>query len=181
MEIKEFLENEYALAVLIDSKEKYDLLKKYDTFGRSYEGLKDCYFVNEGYFIHKDKFSYFDHHEIVEDLYEKNENLYTFRFNEERKSVTLYKGGQKVQFIKCHEEDKFSWKIGLGVAFYKELFGKGTAGVPASIKYVEGILNWKMFYTYVLAYALDFDEHKLERLDKRVKSAKLYKEIKIND
>ena len=107
------------------------------------------------------------------------EPLYTFRFNEERKSVTLYKNGEKVQFVKCHPEDKFSWKIGLGVAFYKEFFGNKP--VKPEVAYIKDILNWKMFYTYMVAYALDFNKDKMQRLDARVKHAKLYKEIKIND
>lgn len=106
--------------------------------------------------------------------------LYSFRFNEERRSVTLYKNGEKVQFVKPHQDDKFSWKIGLGVALYKELFNNGR-NVPKDVEYMKSILNWKMFYTYIVAYAVGFDKNKLERLDVRVKMAKLYKEIKIND
>lgn len=110
---------------------------------------------------------------------EDTECLYSFRFNEERKSVTLYKNGEKVQFIKCQPEDKFSWKIGLGVAFYKEFFKETKDKNVEWIK--NNMVSWKVFYNYMLAYALNFDKEKLERLESRVKKAKLYKEIKIND
>lgn len=110
----------------------------------------------------------------------RNHGLYSFRFNEERRSVTLYKNGVKVQFVKPHQDDKFSWKIGLGVTLYKELFNNGR-DVPKDVEYMKSILNWKMFYTYIVAYVVKFDKDKLDRLDVRVKMAKLYKEIKIND
>jgi hypothetical protein len=201
MTVEKFLDKDLGpKQVKVDNKKIFDALKQRDKLGiLTYEDIEnyqkkvgDVYYVNAGFtrignsggieVVELDLEADSMEEILLKEIFNQEDKVeFSFRFNEERKSVTLYKNGEKVQFVKCHEEDKFSWKIGLGVAFYKELFGKGTAGAPASIKYVEGILNWKMFYTYILAYALDFDEHKLERLDKRVKSAKLYKEIKIND
>ena len=105
-------------------------------------------------------------------------NEFSFRFNEERKSVTLYRYGEKVQFVKCHEDDKFSWKIGLGVALYKYLFDNGK-NVPKDVLYVKDIVNWKVFYCYIVAYVFKFDKQKIEKFENRVKNAKQYKEIKL--
>lgn len=103
---------------------------------------------------------------------------FSFRYNEERKSVTLYEHGQKVRFVKCQEEDKFSWKIGLGVALYKHLFDNGK-NVPKDVLYIKDIVNWKVFYCYIVAYAFEFDKQKIEHLEARVKKASKYKEIKL--
>lgn len=184
--------------VKVNNKKIFDALKEKGKLGTlTYEEIEnyqkklgDVYYVNTGF----TRVGNIDGIEVVEldleaesmeeillkEIFNQEDKVeFSFRFNEERKSVTLYKDGEKIQFVKCHPDDKFSWKIGLGVAFYKYL-GKEYQNDP-EVQYIKGILNWKMFYTYVLASMLNFNKDKLERLDARVKRAKLYKEIKIND
>ena len=196
--LDKFLDKRLGLKqVKIDNEEIFNALKKEGKLGQlTYKDIEIYNQIGEGvYYVNSDltrigKGAY----EVVElaldcetmeevllreIFYQEDKVEFSFRFNEERKSVTLYKDGQKVQFVKCHQDDKFSWKIGLGVAFYKYL-GKEYQNDP-EVQYIKGILNWKMFYTYVLASMLNFDKDKLDRLEARVKRAKLYKEIKIND
>lgn len=92
---------------------------------------------------------------------------YSFRFNEERQSVTLYKDGEKVQFVKPQENDKFNWKTGLGVCLYKQLYRDNK-----EVEYVKTIVNEKTFYNYCIAKFFDYDKSKVETLEEHVKNCK---------
>lgn len=102
---------------------------------------------------------------------------YSFRFNEERKSVTLYKNGEKVQFVKPQPNDKFSWKTGLGVCLYKQLY-KGLL----EIEYIKSITNEKVFYNYCIARFYGYDKSKVETLEEHVKDCKRkYHEFRLDN
>ena len=98
---------------------------------------------------------------------------FSFRFNKERKTVTLYESGKKVRVVKCHEEDTFDWKIGLALCIYrhKEL------SKDAEVSYLKSILPMKKFAEYMLRRELKFDEANYEVFLRRVKDAEAYDEI----
>lgn len=92
---------------------------------------------------------------------------YSFRFNEERRNVSLYKYGERVQLVKSLSEDIFDWMIGLGCALYREIY----KGFP-DVEYIKNISNEKDFYYYCVARFFEFDLRKIDILNERVKTCK---------
>lgn len=92
---------------------------------------------------------------------------YSFRFNEQRRNVSLYKGGERVQLIKPLPGDPYDWLIGLGVALYREIF-KGMNDV----EYLKDITKEDDFYKYCVAKFFNFDLKKVDVLKERVKTCK---------
>lgn len=164
--------------------EKYDWKENFDiVYLIQNEDTKQVYVIGEEGIKLLDKNKLYIHlgrcngktkilKEFTEKMEEEKDMLlldteYSFRFNEERKSVTLYENGKKVQFVKPQKEDRFNWKIGLGVAFYKQLY-KGNADV----EYVKGIVNEKTLYNYCVARFFEFDKYKVATLEEHVKNCK---------
>lgn len=100
---------------------------------------------------------------------------YSFRYNPERRTTTLYKAGKKVRVVVCHEEDVFDWKVGLSLCIYRYAYMGKNAGVD----YLKGVLSCKKFAEYILRRTLAFNEKEYAFLIKRVKEAEPYEEIHI--
>lgn len=95
-----------------------------------------------------------------------------FQINEEKKCVFLQLNGKK-NCIKCDDEDKFDWKIGLGLAIsqlndnakykaHRDLFRNRKTHK----------LNVKKYAEWVLREYYHNDMFDLENLEKRVKNTK---------
>ena len=116
---------------------------------------------------------------------------YSFRFNEERRTTTLYKTKaewvktekspkvkvsivEKLRVVKCHEEDTFDWKVGLALCFARSIFAKDT-----EVQYLKTKLSSKKFAEYVLMKVYKFNEDDYDQLKLRVKDAGACDEIYI--
>lgn len=98
---------------------------------------------------------------------------YSFRYNPERKTTTLYKCGKKVRVVNCHEEDKFDWKIGLALCLYRYKYMRKDLGV----EYLKNELSIKKFAEYILRREFKFNEKQYDFFLKTVKEAEPYDEI----
>lgn len=112
--------------------------------------------------------SSFDINKFMKDLMDEIYNCtYSFRFNEQRRNVSLYRNGQRVQLVRPLPEDAFDWMIGLGAALYREIF-KGIS----EVEYVRKISDEKGFYNYCVARYFNFKLNKIDILKKRVQTCK---------
>lgn len=100
---------------------------------------------------------------------------FSFRYNKERKTVTLYESGTKVRVVKCHDEDVFDWKIGLALCLYRH---KGMCK-NAEVSYMKSILPIKKFAEYILMREYKYKKEDYEAFLRRVKDAEVYDEIYI--
>lgn len=100
---------------------------------------------------------------------------FSFRYNKDRKTVTLYESGTKVRVVKCHEEDVFDWKIGLALCLYRH---KGMCK-NAEVSYMKSILPMKKFAEYILMREHKYNKEDYEVFLRRVKDAEAYDEIYI--
>ena len=91
---------------------------------------------------------------------------YSFRYNPERRTTTLYKGKEKLRVVKCHEEDVFDWRVGLALCFSRSVFAKDK-----EVRYLKDKLSAKKFSEYVLMKIYGFDEDAYNDLKSRVKNA----------
>lgn len=99
---------------------------------------------------------------------------YSFRYNQERRTTTLYKGKEKIRVVKCHEEDVFDWRIGLALCFSRSVFAKDK-----EVRYLKDKLSAKKFSEYVLMKVYAFDEDAYNDLKYRVKTAGECNEVHI--
>lgn len=99
---------------------------------------------------------------------------YSFRYNPERRTTTLYKGKEKIRVVKCHEEDVFDWRVGLALCFSRSVFAKDK-----EVRYLKDKLSAKKFSEYVLMKIYGFDEDAYNDLKSRVKNAGECNEIHI--
>lgn len=99
---------------------------------------------------------------------------YSFRYNPERRTTTLYRGKEKIRVVKCHEEDVFDWRVGLALCFSRSVFAKDK-----EVRYLKDKLSIKKFSEYVLMKIYGFDEDAYNDLKSRVKNAGECNEIHI--
>ena len=68
--------------------------------------------------------------------------------------------------VKCDKNDKFEWKIGLGLALYR-VYQKNN-----DVKYMKKNYNYKKLAEYCLYKLYNFDENKIKDLEDRVNNSK---------
>ena len=88
-----------------------------------------------------------------------------FAFNKTKKKLYLNYFGKEIR-VKCDKNDKFEWKIGLGLALYRA-YQKDT-----DVKYMKKNYTYKKLAEYCLYKFYDFDENKIKDLEDRVNSSK---------
>ena len=212
---KDFFKSKELLGVIIkDEAQLKEMQKKslqhtgrnkFHDFGNFFdvsEYRNGIVLVNNGTWIEEgvcDRIKTYLYDEIVEYTDEEYERLmrciwgigYSFRFNESRRTTTLYKTdikwvqtpkGPKVQVkkidklrvVKCHEEDVFDWKVGLALCFARSIFAKDD-----DVQYLKSKLSAKKFAEYVLMKVYKFNEDDYDQLKLRVKDAGVCDEIHI--
>ena len=96
---------------------------------------------------------------------------YQFRVVESRRSVSLYNYDDLLKRVYCHKEDKFDWKIGLGIALQRSIYKDDK-----DVLYLSKILDYKQMALYCLNKACGYDLSKLEqKVANRKKEDKLIK------
>lgn len=93
-----------------------------------------------------------------------------FTINREKKTLFLQYNDKKIT-IKCHETDKFDWKIGLGLALSKvnaidnkrAYFLRDIMRNSKTHK-----LDYKKYSNFVLNEYFNYDSNEIKRLDKKV-------------
>lgn len=88
-----------------------------------------------------------------------------FAFNKTKKKLYLNYLGKEIR-VKCDKNDKFEWKIGLGLALYR-VYQKNN-----DVKYMKKNYNYKKLAEYCLYKLYNFDENKIKDLEDRVNNSK---------
>lgn len=98
--------------------------------------------------------------EFINDIFKSQ-----FAFNKTKKKLYLNYFDKEIR-IKCDEQDKFDWKIGLGLALYR-VYQKDN-----DVKYMKKNYNYKKLAEYCLYKFYNFDENKIKDLEDRVNNSK---------
>lgn len=88
-----------------------------------------------------------------------------FAFNKTKKKLYLNYVGKEIR-VKCDKQDKFDWKIGLGLSLYR-VYQKEN-----DVKYMKKNYNYKKLAEYCLYKLYDFDENEIKYLEERVNNSK---------
>ena len=80
--------------------------------------------------------------------------------NPDKKICIFFIGNEKF-VVKCHQEDKFDWKIAAGVAYSR--FNKCNK----ALNYLRGIMREKQYYLYCFKLMYDFDTTQIENTVKK--------------
>ncbi len=95
-----------------------------------------------------------------------NETLTSeFAFNKTKKKLYLNYFGKEIR-VKCDKNDKFDWKIGLGLALYR------VCQKDNDVKYMKKNYTYKKLAEYCLYKFYCFDENKIKELEDRVNKSK---------
>lgn len=100
--------------------------------------------------------------EFIDDLFKDS---CKFAFNKTKKKLYLNCFDKEIR-VKCDEQDKFDWKIGLGLALYR------TYQKYNDVKYMKKNYNYKKLAEYCLYKFYNFDENKIKDLEDRVNNSK---------
>lgn len=92
-------------------------------------------------------------------------NFLSFAFNKTKKKLYLKYFGKEIR-VKCDKNDKFEWKIGLGLALYR-VYQKEN-----DVKYMKKNYTYKKLAEYCLYKLYNFDENKIKDLEDRVNNSK---------
>ena len=117
-------------------------------------------------------FTFFELEKRYREFINAIEKTNRFQINKEKKCVFLQLGSKKIN-IKCHEEDEFDWKIGLGLAISK---------LNDNVKYKShreffrdketNLLDVKKYSDWVITEYYDNDMYEIEELENRVAKSK---------
>lgn len=107
---------------------------------------------------------------------ENDNDIYSIRVMESRRSVSLYENDVLLKRVYCHEEDTFSYKIGLGIALLRTIYKDAE-----DVNYLSKKLDYKEMAIYCVNKFFNFDKNELEHLDKKIANRKREdKLIKLN-
>lgn len=112
--------------------------------------------------------------ELVEFLFDDKRFNLRFLINKEKRTLFLEFANRKVT-IKCDQEDKFDWKIGLGLALSKaNAINEEKARVHRNWfrNKKTHLLDYKKYAEWVLIEFYNNDMEDLYNLENRVKKAK---------
>lgn len=126
------------------------------------------YYKNNGYkIITLDDLEDFKEEELIIKFREFINDIFKiqFAFNKTKKKLYLNFFGKEIR-VKCDENDKFDWKIGLGLALYR-VYQKNN-----DVKYMKKNYNYKKLAEYCLYKFYNFDENKIKELEDRVNNSK---------
>ena len=131
---------------------------------------KKSYYEEKGYkIIALDDLEDFKEEELITKFINFIDELFKnscrFAFNKTKKKLYLKYAGKEIR-VKCDENDKFDWKIGLGLALYR------TYQKYNDVKYMKKNYNYKKLAEYCLYKFYDFDENKIKELEERVNNSK---------
>lgn len=88
-----------------------------------------------------------------------------FAFNKTKKKLYLKFLDKEIR-VKCDKQDKFYWKIGLGLALYR-VYQKEN-----DVKYMKKNYNYKKLAEYCLYKFYNFNENGIKDLEERVNNSK---------
>lgn len=160
----DFISHGYKIITLDD----LDDFNKKEIWTKKYGNLTDN-FENTIIFDPKDVENLIKQINRIKNNFSSNYEIF-FTINREKKTLFLNHYNKKIT-IKCHETDKFDWKIGLGLAL-----SKVNAINTKRAYFLRDImrnskthkLDYKNYSNFVLNEYFNYDSNAIKKLDKKV-------------
>ena len=92
-----------------------------------------------------------------------------------KKYVKLVLPVEKEIKVKCHEDDKFDWKIGFGLALcrqYEKVYKEKYLAAKEHFTNKKGILNYKKLSDWALMFCFDNDYNLLKKFEEKIDAIK---------
>jgi hypothetical protein len=104
----------------------------------------------------------------------KPKRLDSIMIDEENKLVVVFLNNKKFT-IKCHKDDKFDYRVGLGVAVSR------LNENNKELQHLKQNMSWKAYYLYCFNKFFYFNEDKIKAFDNKVYAEKEQYKLKCNE